>query len=47
MKLHETEKIDEEMERTKVPGGWIYRFWDKYAGGYIGFVFVPEEKDEK
>ena len=34
---------DNETQVTRVPGGWIYRFWDYRSQEYpaIGGVFVP------
>jgi hypothetical protein len=53
MKLHETEPVDTNTERMKVPGGWIYITSDNitttaYSCGQwniISTVFVPEPKE--
>ena len=44
LKLHETYE-GEGLQATRVPGGWIYRFWNNESQEYYAnCVFVPFEK---
>jgi hypothetical protein len=42
LRLHESLDIPPELSVTRVPGGWIYRFWDNEKEDYYpNVVFVP------
>ncbi len=43
LKIHESLDIPPELQVTRVPGGWIYRFWDDQKKDYYpNAVFVPD-----
>ena len=41
MKLHDTILIDSGTKIIRVPGGWIYRFFESHQITMIDSVFVP------
>jgi len=42
LKLHESMDIAPDLQVTRVPGGWLYRFWNITAQEYYkSAVFVP------
>ncbi len=46
MKLHEELCSGGNLRITRVPGGWIYMFWDYEKGNDMPFgVFVPFDND--
>lgn len=47
LKLNESVVIPPELQVTRVPGGWIYRFWDPDKDDYYpNAVFVPYVEEE-
>jgi len=40
LRLHEILRVDKSVYVTRVPGGWIYHFWD-FLDKMDSMVFVP------
>lgn len=46
IKLHEDLSVSPSLQATKVPGGWIYRYWNyENQDWFSNCVFVPFHRE--
>lgn len=46
LELHESLNLPIDMSATRVPGGWIYRFWDYQKQDYYpNAIFIPFDNE--